>query len=558
MKLQSLLSSFLAALILIGCGNTSESETTTADDTASDLMVMESLLDPNNNPTYTNFKLTTDMSLLSEEDKKILPLLIEAAAIMDGLFWKQSYGNKDALLEQMPNELTRRYAEINYGPWDRLDDNKPFIKGFGEKPLGAQFYPEDMTKEEFEAWENPYKTSLYTLVKRDSTGALMHQYYHEAYAEEVAKAAALLREASAYSQNPSFKLYLESRAEALMNDRYNASDIAWLSLEDNHLDIIIGPIENYEDKLYGYKAAYEAYVLVKDLAWSERLSRYKDLLPQLQKELPCDEKYKQDPIGGKAQLNAYDVVYYAGDCNAGSKTIAVNLPNDEGIQQSTGTRRSQLKNAMQAKFDKILVPIAEVLIAEDQRKHITFPAFFGNTMFHEVAHGLGIKNTVNGNGTVREALKDRASALEEGKADILGLWMVTRLFEMGEIEEGEVMDNYVTFLAGIFRSVRFGASSAHGKANMLRFNYFKEAGAFSYDEANGTYSVDFDKMVEATESLSALILQLQGDGDYEGVTSLMEEKGNIGPALQADLDRIDAAGIPVDIVFQQGSAVLGL
>ena len=213
---------------------------------------------------------------------------------------------------------------------------------------------------------------------------------------------------------------------------------------------------------------------------------------------------------------------------------------------------------MRAKFEKILVPIADELIAEDQRKHITFDAFFGNTMFHEVAHGLGIKNTVNGKGLVREALKEQASALEEGKADILGLWMVTRLFELGEINEGEVMDNYVTFLAGIFRSVRFGASSAHGKANMLRFNYFAENGAFVFDNTTLTYAVDFKKMKSSVESMSALILQLQGDGDYEGVVRLMEEKGTIGEQLAADLARINAAGIPVDVIFEQGSSVLGL
>jgi hypothetical protein len=280
------------------------------------------------------------------------------------------------------------------------------------------------------------------------------------------------------------------------------------------------------------------------------------LLPQLQKTLPCDDKYKQEEPGRDSQLAAFDVVYYAGDCNAGSKTIAVNLPNDEEVQLKKGTRRSQLKNAMRAKYDKILVPISKQLIVEDQQANITFDAFFGNTMFHEVAHGLGIKNTINENGSVREALKETFSPLEEGKADILGLYMVTQLFEIGELTEGKVMDNYVTFLAGIFRSVRFGASSAHGKANMLRFNYFQEMGAFT--KTDGHYRVDFDKMVEATNSLSGLILQLQGDGDRDGVIALMKEKGNIGADLQADLDALGEAGIPVDVVFEQGIEVLGL
>ncbi len=518
----------------------------------------KSLLHSEDTLTYTTFRLTTDLSQLSDNQKEVIPLLIVAAQEMNGIFWQQSWGDREPLFARIEDPFARTYAEVNYGPWDRLNGNKPFLEGIGEKPAGANFYPADMTKEEFEAWDNPHKMSLYTLVRRDSSGLLTHIYFHNAYKKATARAADYLRQAANVTDNESLAFYLRSRAKALETDRYNASDIAWLNLEDNQLDIIIGPIETYEDQLFGYKAAHEAYVLVKDLEWSERLSHYKKLLPRLQQELPCDPKYKQDAIGGNAQLSAYDVIYYAGDCNSGSKTIAVNLPNDEELQQMHGTRRSQLKNAMRAKFDKILLPISEVLIREDQRKHITFDAFFGNTMFHEVAHGLGVKNTINGKGTVREALKEQASPLEEGKADILGLWMVTKLYEWGELDEGVVMDNYVTFLAGIFRSVRFGASSAHGKANMMRFNYFKEKGAFTRDEESGAYSVNFDAMNVAMTDLSSLILRLQGEGDYPGVVSLMEEKGMIDEPLQEDLDRIDAAGIPVDIVFEQGTEVLGL
>src|SRR5690606_37704020 len=239
--------------------------------------------------------------------------------------------------------------------------------------------------------------------------------------------------------------------------------------------------------------------------------------------------------GSDADLNAYDVLYYAGHSNAGSKTIAINLPNDEEVQLAKGTRRLQLKNAMRAKFDKIMVPIANELIAEDQRGHVTFDAFFANTMFHEVAHGLGIKNTLDGKQTVREALLDHAGSMEEGKADILGLYMVGELQKKGELD-GEMMDYYTTFLAGIFRSVRFGASSAHGQANMVRFNYFKEAGAFTRDPASGAYRVNFEKMQQAIADLSRLILTLQGDGDYAGVGKLLQEKGSIDAELQADLD----------------------
>jgi hypothetical protein len=288
------------------------------------------------------------------------------------------------------------------------------------------------------------------------------------------------------------------------------------------------------------------------------LKKYVSYLPQLQRDLPVPDAYKAEEPGRDAQLNAYDVIFYAGDCNSGSKTIAVNLPNDEEIQKSKGTRRSQLKNAMLAKFDEILKPIADELIDTAQRKHITFEAFFANTMFHEVAHGLGIKNLVNGEGTVREALQETYSALEEGKADVLGLYMVTQMFDQGVLTEGSLEDYYVTFMTSIFRSVRFGASSAHGQANMIRYNYFLEQGAFERNEETGRYRVDMDKMKTAMDQLSEIILVLQGDGVKADVEQLIADYGAVGDVLQSDLDRLSEANIPVDIVFEQGLAQLGL
>lgn len=505
---------------------------------------------------YTTVQLTADLGHLSDNQKEMVKTLIEAARIMDGLFWYEAYGDKEALLAAMPNDQYREFTRINYGPYDRLDNNQPFVDGVGPKPAGANFYPEDMTKEEFEAADLEGKASLYTFVRRDDEGNLMTIPYHEQFAEEVQRASTLLEEAASLAEDPGLKEYLSLRAEALLDDEYQPSDLAWMDMKNNPIDVVIGPIETYEDQLFGYKAAHEAYVLIKDMEWSDRLAKYATFLPALQEGLPVDAAYKQDKPGRDADLNAYDVVFYAGDCNSGSKTIAINLPNDEEVQQQKGSRRLQLKNAMRAKFDKIMIPIAEELITEEQRSHITFDAFFGNTMFHEVAHGLGIKNTLDGSGTVREALKEHASALEEGKADILGLYMIKQLHDQGELT-GDLKDYYVTFMAGIFRSVRFGASSAHGKANMIRFNYFAEQGAFERLE-DGTYRVDFDKLEAASESLSQLILTLQGDGDYDGVAQLVADKGVIKAQLQSDLDRLSAAGIPVDIVFDQGIEVLGL
>ena len=508
--------------------------------------------------TYIPVKLTTDLDALSQNEKNMLPHLFAAANIMNDLFWVQAYGDKKSLLASIANPKLREFAKINYGPWDRLNDNAPFLDNVELKPLGSNFYPPDMTKEEFEELGLLDEKGLYSMVRRDEAGKLYTIPYHEFFRNQLEEASGHLLEAAEICEDPELKKYLKLKSKALLTDDYTESDIAWINMRNNTLDIIIGPTEHYEDALYNYRTAYEAYILVKDKAWSKKLEKYIELLPQLQAELPVADEYKREtPNTDAAQLNAYDVIFYAGDCNSGSKTIAVNLPNDEEIQIKYGTRRSQLKNAMKAKFDHILLPISDILIEKNQRQHITFNAFFSNTMFHEVAHGLGIKETINGKGSVREALGETFSALEEGKADILGLHMITQLKEKELIAEGELMDYYVTFLAGIFRSVRFGASSAHGKANMLRFNYFKDQNAFTRNN-NGTYAVNFDEMKKAIKGLSAQILKLQGDGDKTMVQEMMTRNGIIKETLQKDLDRLSEANIPVDIVFEQGLDVLGI
>ncbi len=508
---------------------------------------------------YAEFTLTADLSYLSDEQREMLGILIEASQIMDDLFWRQAYGDGyQQWLASIGVDDVRRFAELNYGPWDRLNDEKPFMDGVGEKPLGANFYPQDMSKEEFEASNLPGKDDLYTLLRRDADGTLIVVPFHLAYADELGRAAGLLREAADLANHEGFANYLRLRADTLVTDEYQPSDLAWMDVKTNPIDLVIGAIETYEDRLFGYKAAYESYVLIKDRDWSERLNKFADFLPELQRELPVADEYKQETPGTDSDLNAYEVIYYAGHSNAGAKTIAINLPNDEEIQLQKGTRRLQLKNTIQAKFEKILAPIADLLIDESQRQHVNFDSFFANTMFHEVAHGLGIKNTINGKGTVREALLDVAGSMEEGKADVLGLYMITKLHEAGELGEIDLRDNYVTFMASIFRSIRFGASSAHGKANMVRFNFFAEHGALIRDPESGRYRVDYDRMREAMAALSELLLTLQGNGDYEGAFELTATKGVISEELQSDLDRLTHANIPVDIVFDMGVAELGL
>ncbi len=499
---------------------------------------------------YAFVELTTDFSKISSNEIELLDLLKQVAVIIEEIYWRQVYGKKEDALALATDNVSKSFVKIHYGPWDRLDSNRSFIKGVGEKPLGANFYPPDMTIEEFEDLNDDRKTGLYTVLRRDLGKKLVVVPYHIEYSIEIEKVVELLIKASKLTENKGFKEYLSLRAQAIKSDEYFESDMAWMNMKNNHLDFIVGPIESYEDHLFGYKAAYEAFILVKDKVWSQKLDRFIGLLPKLQESLPVDAKYKKEIPGSESDLGVYDALYYAGDCNAGGKTIAINLPNDDRVQELKGARRLQLKNVMKAKFDKILVPISKVLIDVSQQKYIKFNAFFENTMFHEVAHGLGIKYTLDQRGTVDAALKAYSTTIEESKADIVGLYLVTKLEEMGELVV-DLMDNYVTFLTGIFRSVRFGSASSHGKANMICYNYFKEKEAFTRTSVE-SYKVDFYKMKYAVESLSKEILEMQGDGDIERAEHIIKNMSRMPQVLEDDLNRINEADIPKDIIFKQG------
>ena len=512
---------------------------------------------------YLEVPLVSELyARLSTREQAILALLVDSAREMDAIFWKEACVDREALLASIEEPETRRFAELNYGPWDRLDGNAPFVEGVEPKPPGARFYPSDMTRQEFETVcaTSPARAkvlrSQYTLVRRDADGGLQAVPYHVAFPAEVRAAADKLRRAAALAEDPALRRYLELRASALLDDDYRASDVAWLEMKDNAIDVVIGPIEDYEDDLFGYKAAHEGIVLLRDREWSARLARYATLLPRLQRELPVPDEYKREAPGGHSDLNAYDAIFYAGEANAGAKAIAINLPNDEEIHLAVGSRRLQLKNVMQAKFDRILVPIADRLIAPEQRRHVVFEAFFQNVMFHEVAHGLGIKHTLDGRGTVRDALREHAGAVEEGKADIVGLHMAVQLQEMGELGDADLMDSCVTYLAGIFRSARFGATEAHARADLAQFELFRQGGAFTRDDASGTYRVNLPSMRTVMTSLAARLLTLQGDGDYDGVVAYLSIGDRIDPTLASDLARLAGADIPSDIAFRQGMDVL--
>ena len=484
---------------------------------------------------------------LSDNDKKIVGLFRQAGEIIDGLFWKQTFGDK-AEIEALPDGYAKDYAMINYGAWDHLDDNKPFIEGYGAKPLGCQYYPQDMTMEEWNAFNDPDKLSLYTVVRRDENGALKTVWYRDEYKEELEKVCALLEEAASLTENEGMRTYLTERVKAFRTDDYLASDLAWMDMKDCNMDLVIGPIENYDDHLFEAKAAYECFILLKDEKRSANLAKYVGLLPELQKMLPCKPEYKTFVPGTSSDLNVYDAIFYAGDCNGGSKTIAINLPNDERVHAAKGTRRLQLYNSMMAKFDKIMAPIGEVLVVEEQQKHLTADAFFWNVTFHEVAHGLGVKQTVNGKGTVDAAMGSEKTTWEEAKADILGLFMVSSLIDMGEITDITKEESIATFIAGIVRSVRFGSASSHGKANMMCYNYMEKNGAFVRNE-EGKWVIDFEKAAECINSWANLILETQATGNIEFAKAYSAENASIKEALAADIEKVNGAGIPRDIVF---------
>ncbi len=501
---------------------------------------------------YADVKLETDLSILTENQKKMLPLLFEAANLIDELYWAQTCSKHTEIKGMITDDNIKRYFMINYGPWDRLNGMEPFVEGVPNRFEGANFYPVNMSYQEFDEFEDLEKYSSYSLVRRNELGSLKTVPYFEAYNEKLVQIADLLKEAANLSEDKGFKKYLNLRAEALLTDKFYDSDIAWMEMKDNIIDFIVGPIEDTEDRLYYTKASYQSMILIKNKQASKDLEKYSLLLPYLQQNLPVEARYKTEVPGELSDIMVYDVLNCSGYWNTGSKKIAITLPIDGQVQLKVGSRKLQFKNVMEAKFEKILVPISKLLIDDEQQKHVTSKAFFENTMFYEVGSALGIKNTVNNKGPVRDALKEQYNIIAECKNDILSLFFVTKLYEMGEMNGGDLMDNYVTYMADVFRSVRFGISNDQGVANMIRFYYFEELGAFERNEKTGKYKINFDKMKEAMLKFSEEILVIQGDGNYEAAKILVDEKGFIRDDLLNDLYKIQKERIPKDIVFIQG------
>lgn len=539
---------FLSALLvlssIIAC-QTEKKEVKTTKDT-----VMQRKL-----ANYAKVKLNADLSGLSEGHAKLFSHLLKAADAIDELYWLQSYGDKNELLNKMGDDPDiKAYAMINYGPWDRLDGNAPFTDDYPPRPLGAGFFPNDMNQNDFFAIAGNEKFEPFTIVQKDTKGDLKVLPYHEAYKVQINKAVEHMRKGAELCDCGDFKAYLLQRAEDLLTDNFTKSDALWLDLKDNKIDFIAGPIENLEDHLIWTKYSYGAFILLRNIEWTKNVKKFSLLLPYLQKNLPVDDKFKSEAPTDNSDIVIYDVLYNSGYCNAGNKLIGLNLPI--GTEQVvTNSRKVHFKNVMEAKFQKILQPITNLVIDEKQRKHVKFTSFFQNTIFYEISNSLGISQTINNKGSVKDALKEHHAIIRELKNDVLRMFFITKLHEMNELKGVDLMDNYVTHMADVFRSIRFGVTDAQGVANMIRFNYFREQEAFKYDSKTNTYKINDYKMKKAIESLSRLVLEIQGNGDYEMATEIIRDKGYIHNELLNDLYRIQRAKIPKDVVYDQGDQI---
>ena len=495
------------------------------------------------------------LAALTTRERALLPLLLAACAEMDEIFWQEAFGDRDALLSAIAEPDLRSLVDFNYGPWDRRRGNAPLVPGVGPKPAGAAFYPPDMDVNEFEAAcaESPERAaalrSRHAVVRRDDTGRLVAVAYREAFAHHVGRASTLLREAAETADDLALRRYLELRADALLTDDYRASELAWLDMKDAGIDLIIGPIEEYEDALFGRKAAHEGILLLKDRDRSARFDRVTALLPQLQAGLPVPNAYKQDVPSLDGGIGVYDVVAYAGEACAMTPD-AITLPNDEDLQLEKGTRRLQLRNAMRVAFDLMTAPVAASVISADQRGHVAFEAYFAFVMCHEIAHGLGVKRTIDRQLPVRDALLDQQAAVEEGKADVVGLHMLARLIDLGELADTSLESCYVTYAAELIRQIRKGSASGYARANLANLDVLLGAGALRRDDDAGTYEVDVRRMREAIDALAGRYLRLQGDGDYAGAQAFIPNAIDLTPALQADLDRLAAMSIPNAVRFR--------
>jgi len=521
--------------------------------------------------------IRADVSTLPESERRALAKLVDAARLMDSLFLRQVWAGNDAMLQELSREAITRsrataafqadttharlhYFLINKGPWSRLDHNRAFVAGAPPKPEGANFYPAGATKAEVQRWldslsgdQKARATGFFTTIRRTASGGLAAVPYSVEYQGELARAAALLREAADLTTQPTLKRFLTTRAEAFLNDDYYASDVAWMEL-DASIEPTIGPYEVYEDEWFNFKAAFEAFITIRDQAESKKLQSFSAHLQELENALPIDAKYRNPQLGALAPIRVVNVVFTAGDGNRGVQTAAFNLPNDERVVKEKGTKRVMLKNVQDAKFNRVLVPISKVALAAADQKNVAFEAFFTHILMHELMHGLGPHNiTVAGRSTtVRQEMKELYSAIEEAKADISGLWALRQLADRKLIDPSITKTMYTTFLASAFRSIRFGINEAHGRGVAVQLNYLLDAGAFKV-LPGGTFAVDEAKIADAVTGLTREIMTFQAEGNYAKAKDLLDRLGVVRPPVQKVLDRLTS--VPVDIEPNYSSAI---
>jgi len=507
--------------------------------------------------------LTADTSKLTPKDRQALDKIIAAAKLLDPLFLRQVWSGNEALEKKLQADksgagrLRLHYFYINDGPWSRLDEKKPFIEGVPEKPHGANYYPEDMTKEEFNTWlqslpeaEKQKATGFFHLIRRGPDKKLTIVPYSQAYKDVLEPAAKLLREAAALTTNATLRDFLNKRADAFGSDDYYASDVAWMDL-DSPIDVTIGPYETYEDELFSYKAAFEAYVTLRDDAETEKLAKFSGHLQELENNLPIDPRYRNPKLGAASPIRVVNLVFGSGEGNSGVQTAAFNLPNDERVVKEKGSKRVMLKNTQDAKFNKTLIPISRVVLAPADQSALAFDSFFTHILCHELMHGLGPHNIkVGGQDTTpRKQLKELYSAIEEAKADMTGLWALQFMIDRGIIEKSMERTLYTTYLASMFRSVRFGITEAHGRGVAMQFNYLTDEGAIKFNEANGTFSIDHAKIKDSVRKLTSELLTMEAEGSYDKAKAILDKFAVIRPPMQQALDKLKDVPVDIEPVF---------
>ncbi|MCX6134691.1 MAG: peptidase [Ignavibacteriales bacterium] len=508
---------------------------------------------------FTPVEITADVSKLSDGDKKALVKLFEASRILDRLYTRQVWSGNETLRSKLEADKTPEgalrleYFNINMNPWSVLDHDAPFIEGAPPRPGGANFYPEDMTKEEFNAWveklpdaEKQKATGFFYTVHRDADRKLALVPFNEEYRDFLEPAAKLLHEAAALTTNASLKSFLSKRGDAFLSNDYYGSDVAWMDL-DSPLEPTIGPYEVYMDDLFNYKAAFESFITLRNDGETNKLATFSKHLQDVENNLPINPKYRNPKLGASAPIRVVDEVLVGGEARAGVQTAAFNLPNDERITREKGSKRVMLRNVQEAKFKNVLVPIARIAVDASQQSKIAFEPFFTHILAHELMHGLG-PHTIAVNGkqtTVRQQMKDLGSALEEAKADIAGLFALQYLIDKGVVAKSVEEPMYITYLAGTFRSVRFGINDAHGKGMVLQFNYLMDLGAIVYDAASGTFKVNIAAMKDASQRLTGDIMTIQAEGSYEKAKALFDKYVVIRPEMKAVLEKL--SDVPTDI-----------